>query len=710
MQTSNMRIRAGRSFLLLLFLIQFLQPGVTTAEEISGSPEGMKVEVRVEPAARTTVFNKVILMPLQQRGNRTNPVVTEALYRQIQGTNKYSLLPQDIVVNWLKDHPATTQDSDPVQIGITAARALRARGIIVGSISWEKPEKPIAGETTKSNELKLSIQMFDAQTTEQVWSLDLSIPQVTEPANPEEEQLRLGLVEGVQQLLARMVQQGDIFSTQLAKPRILSKQGRIRSVRVVLQPEPPHIHKAYQLLRSNNRDTVFTPVAPPVINDRGPLILTDKNLQDGMEYYYTIIGINSQGLANIPELPFTISTTGPPMSVTGFQASGSGLRQIQLSWEPPHDPDIEGYSIYRSSTASGPFAQIATIDDRDKQSYIDRGTAQQYERYGKLDDNTEYFYTIRSRNTVAVESKSSPVVSATTKGAPLPPANVQATNRQPRRIPLSWEAATDPHVKGYALFRSDTMSGPYQQIAVIEGWQTLEYVDRGDWNTPLADNTTYFYRIQAVNVVDNRSTFSVTTSATTKPAPVAVSGIKLSKGQFRCIELSWEPNPEADITRYEIFRGSLEDTISQSIAIIDSPETSYLDKGLEDGRTYWYQIQAVDQDRLYGTRSDAKSGSTKPVPGAPQGLLAEVTENGLVLTWDANPEKDITAYQVHSTGFLASEIGQTDQTRYQVESALDPDAAQTFQIRAIDADGLTSPFSEPVTITPPRLKPEQAAP
>lgn len=701
-----MCIRAWYPTLFFLFLLQFLMPSLVSAAEVSGEPLEATVEIRVEPAARTTIFNTVILLPLLKADGSADTVLTETVHREIVRTDKYSLLSMDIVDNWFKKQP-------PLQLGvlqargIAAGRALRARGVIVGNVTREEVSDSgqDGGDSIKMT--TVALQMLDAQNKKEIWTLEISIPLSEEPVSLEAEQLNLWVETGVQRLLDRMVQQGDIFSTQIVKPRILSKQGQIRSVRVVLQPDPPHIHRAYQLLRSKNRDTVFTPAAPPVTNDRGPLILTDKDLEDGTTYYYTIIGINSQGLANIPELPFTISTTGQPKAVGGFQASGSGLRQIQLSWEPPHDPDIDGYVIYRSGEASGPFTQIVTIEDRDQQSYIDRGGAQQYARYGKLDDNTEYFYNITSRNTVGVESEASPVVSATTKGAPLPPENVKATNRQPRSIPLSWDAAASPHVKGYAVFRSEEQEGPYQEIAMIDGWQSLEFVDMGAWNTPLADDSTYYYKIQAVNVVENRSPFSAATSATTKPAPQTVSGIELSSGLFRTIELSWQPNPEADIIRYEIIRGSMEDSVSQKIAIIEAPGKSYTDKGLEDGRTYWYRICAVDRDSLQSELSAAGSGSTKATPSQPQGLQGSVVENGYQLTWQANPEKDIVSYQIHTKGFLASEIGQTDQTSYLVEGDLDPDTVQTFHVRAIDADGLTSPFSDSVTIGPSPEKTDQ---
>jgi hypothetical protein len=61
--------------------------------------------------------------------------------------------------------------------------------------------------------------------------------------------------------------------------------------------------------------------------------------------------------------------------------------------------------------------------------------------------------------------------------------------------------------------------------------------------------------------------------------------------------LTWSPNTETDLSYYKIYRSQIQDfvpTHNDSLAIVFSPDTSYIDTNVINGETYYYRISAVD--------------------------------------------------------------------------------------------------------------------
>ena len=71
---------------------------------------------------------------------------------------------------------------------------------------------------------------------------------------------------------------------------------------------------------------------------------------------------------------------------------------------------------------------------------------------------------------------------------------------------MTWTPVNEPEVKGYAVFRAARNAGPFEKIAFVDGRETGQYVDGGKkdfWGegTPLADETRYYYKVQAVLII-----------------------------------------------------------------------------------------------------------------------------------------------------------------------------------------------------------------
>ena len=194
--------------------------------------------------------------------------------------------------------------------------------------------------------------------------------------------------------------------------------------------------------------------------------------------------------------------TQTPTTPTNLTASAISSSQINLSWTQSTDNiGVTGYRVYRGGT------QIATPSTT---SYSDTG----------LSPSTTYSYTVAAVDGAGNISSQSTSAQATTQAPPPPdtqaptqPTNLSATTQSSSQINLSWSASTDNvGVTGYRVERCTGASCTnFAQIATPTG---TTHNDTG-----LAANTTYRYRVRAIDAATNLSSYSSIASATTQTAP-----------------------------------------------------------------------------------------------------------------------------------------------------------------------------------------------
>ena len=645
-----------------------------------------EITVSLAPHLHTTIFNRVAVLPFASDNPELTQHLTQILYEALSKTRKYTLLPLSVTRKRLAAlHPTAQEDS--IQWAVGVGRAIKARGIIQARLLPQ--EQPVE---KKPAMFAITIEMTDAQTGTTAWRITSRQSGAILPLHV--------INSSIHRLIQEMVKAGDIFSPVLPQPTIIAAQGSLRATTITIQPDPLNSHVTYQLLGAETPDSIFVPRTAPVAASTTPIILQDTGLQDATTYYYTVIGKTKNGLASIPIPPFSVTTAGPPPPVVGLKASADHLRLIQLHWQASQNKYVTGYVLYRAENQAGPFRKIISITRKTQQSYIDYG-ATRNNSYGSLGDSTTYYYRISTINSIGVESSLSPIVAVTTKGAPEPPADLRATSGQPEKVTLEWKAVNDVDLKGYSIYRSTSRQGPFVVIDFVRGRQSHHYTDDGSWRSNLQDNTTYFYKIRSLNMLDVASKDSMTISATTKPAPVPVRDIAASCRLLRKVNIQWRPNPEQDISGYEIYRQDINGTL-QILTTVKAPATSYTDIHLEDGTTYWYAVRAVDRDGLKGKLLAPVKASTKPRPATPSGISARLTPAGILLTWQQQRNRDKIQYEIFTTGFLGDRIGITDSPTFLYHDNYSPGDQLSFQIQAIDSDGLKSTFSQPIIIQIPR--------
>jgi hypothetical protein len=166
-----------------------------------------------------------------------------------------------------------------------------------------------------------------------------------------------------------------------------------------------------------------------------------------------------------------------------------------------------------------------------------------------------------------------------TPTAPSIPTNLVAT-RGDRQITLNWSAVAG--ATSYRVYRTLTSGA---QTTTYTSTQSPSLLDTG-----LTNGTTYFYRVSAVNEVGESGKsieVSATPAAGTPPAaPVGVSAIPGD----RHVTLNW--NAATGATSYRIYR-ALTSGGQGTTALSTVSGTTYLDKDLTNGTSYYYRVSAV---------------------------------------------------------------------------------------------------------------------
>ena len=267
-------------------------------------PEPIRVELALAP--ELPIYSKAAVLPLRFTDNTTDRQLSEALFQELDKTQKYELIAPTTTLPPLRNpaDPTASLQQSAALFGRTSGVRAVVSGVIVakaGALDQHGQDAPLQAPT-------IIICLTDIGREQPVWRLTITPPPDAGKQRPAREQLQALLHEGVEELIVRLVNQGDVYSTRLPKPRVLSSQAPSGTTRVVVQPEKRSAIVACQLLRAPSPDAAFLPVGDPTGAWRSPLTLEDAPPEDERVAWYTVIGIAANGLASIPAPPFQVAS------------------------------------------------------------------------------------------------------------------------------------------------------------------------------------------------------------------------------------------------------------------------------------------------------------------------------------------------------------------------------------------------------------------
>ncbi|HEY3378312.1 MAG TPA: fibronectin type III domain-containing protein, partial [Armatimonadota bacterium] len=278
----------------------------------------------------------------------------------------------------------------------------------------------------------------------------------------------------------------------------------------------------------------------------------------------------------------------------GVSALGTSSSVIRISWTAV--TGATSYKVERSTDGLTAWTQIATP-----------GAAATYYDDTGLSTGATYCYRLRTTNASGDSSTSDVVIATTLPSAPA----LTATAASDTAITLSWTDVTGE--TGYYIERSPNGTASWTQVGSTLPANTTACTDSG-----LSVNTTYYYRMHALNASGN-SADSNTANATTYalPTPTNLTATTVSTTQ---IDLAWtDVSGEAG---YYVERSpNGVDTWSQ-IGSTAANTTTYQNTSLSAGATYYYRVRAYT-GATYSAYSNIATQVTIPKTGLQLWLRAD---------------------------------------------------------------------------------------
>jgi fibronectin type 3 domain-containing protein len=294
----------------------------------------------------------------------------------------------------------------------------------------------------------------------------------------------------------------------------------------------------------------------------------------------------------------------------------AGNAQVILSWTT--SANATSYNLKRSTTTGGPYTLLSSPTAA---SFTDT----------TVTNGTTYFYVVSAVNSAGEGANSSEVSARPTAPAQVPatPTGLMATAAN-AQVSLTWAASAT--ATSYNVKRSTTTGGPYTKISSPSA---TNFTD-----TNLANGTTYFYVVSAVNATGesaNSAQASATPVAPTQP-PAAPTGLIATGGNAQ-VSLSWAASSGA--TSYHLKRST---TTGGPYTQVSAPTTtSFTDTGLTNGTTYFYVVSALN--------TVGESANSAQVSATPANTPVDVT-----ITINPANTKPISPY-IYGLNFY---FGETD--------------------------------------------------
>jgi len=220
-------------------------------------------------------------------------------------------------------------------------------------------------------------------------------------------------------------------------------------------------------------------------------------LEDGLRLY-----VGDRGNKRVQV--FLLKHTPPVPKELAAQAQAN---EVQLSWKAGAETYLEQYRIYRAETPTSAFALVGTTTSP---FYLDKN----------LPSNRSFHYRVTAKAREGNESALSGFVSAVTPKL-IPGAPKRARSEaQERQITVSWLPNLEPFMNHYRVYRTKQVSSGFELMAKTD--KTV-FID-----TPLADETLYYYQVTAVGREGDESSPSEVVFASTPKASLTVPPLEIA--------------------------------------------------------------------------------------------------------------------------------------------------------------------------------------
>lgn len=407
----------------------------------------------------------------------------------------------------------------------------------------------------------------------------------------------------------------------------------------------------------------------------------------------------------------------------GLQSAEPG-GWIKLTWQKPDDPQVRSYKIYR--------AEVKKLSDDQSLAELNWnlvGESADYTSYMEKVDQTYahyYYYRVTSLDVWGLESSDTAVLAfrIPATSPPQTPSMLMPL-AQKDQIQVNWTGVA--HADTYILYRSTLPKISEDDLFDLQVNQSAVY-NRIFKDTSAEDA----FVIKRFSIIGNRDQKPVTrtpvmsidkfnTLQHVDPDRLQASIAQISKADkldlFRKIADKYGPlalrnysqlsEAAANLVSWERIAEIPADSIDNLLGAY-----SYIDQAVKFGDSYYYTVQAVNDDDLASARpmpvsaSPRKAGAFDPVTG----LTGEIDAGRPLLTW--NQVKDANLTWIESREYVAGYIVYRSTSEngayYQAspllseltwrDDAADSGAYNWYRVKVVDTAGYLSEFSSAILV------------
>jgi len=212
-------------------------------------------------------------------------------------------------------------------------------------------------------------------------------------------------------------------------------------------------------------------------------------------------------------------------------------------------------------------------------------------------------------------------------------------------VVLAWiyQEGSGGDLAGFRVNRCATENGEYKILnRSLLPASTREFVDK----TP--DEKETFYTVSSVDKAGNEAaSWPKQLVVVDSIPPSTPTGLKAYMDTLGVVRIEWNPNPEADVFGYQLFRSFNPGGEMLLMTPRFRKENNFIDTvdiAAGAGRVY-YDLLALDKN---GNMSGTCGRISLPIPDLVPPLRpvftgADVVDSGITLTWTASPDEDIEA-------------------------------------------------------------------
>ena len=346
----------------------------------------------------------------------------------------------------------------------------------------------------------------------------------------------------------------------------------------------------------------------------------DTGLSAGTEYSYRVAATSSHsGQAQSALSAEESASTFPAPPLISDLAAATNSMTISFD---TNQSGADSYTLHRYSGLPGCVSILGTVTNcNDYQLYANQTLSPIID--GNLDSGTLYYYRIASNGAAGTGIYSDEYSASTLPGAP---ANIDLAVSLDG-IVASWDS-DQQGAESFILYRSRT---PDCLILASDGSLCTDYLEvdsltSGEYNdTGLAYGYAYYYQLRAVNA-SGISALSAEFSAYTLPPAPSIDSLVGGANQ---VEINYSKDNISGIVSYNLYRYSDQGCAEvpgnlfvncddgqrwSSTSAIDNSIETITDDDLEDGKTYYYRLSAVN---VSGEGPASEEYAAVTVPSAP---------------------------------------------------------------------------------------------